>query len=154
MAVESLQQQSLDESVIERFKWFFSPFSQHKLGDIAAVYADTVVFRDPVHQLHGLDALHDSFYELSRNIDFCTFEYLDETVGDGFAFITWNMLFRHPYLAGGKQLNVRGITHAKFHERIYYHEDFYDMGAMLYDNVPVLGGMTRWLKRRLQGDMA
>lgn len=151
MAVQYLQQDH-NVAVIDRFKQFFSPFSREKLPGIAAVYADTVVFRDPVQQLHGLDALRENFQDLTRHLDYCQFDYLDETIGDGVAFITWDMVFRHRYLAGGKQLRVRGISHAKFHDYVYYHEDFYDMGAMLYDNVPVLGGMTRWLKRRMQGE--
>lgn len=149
MGRESLQHICEDHIVI-RFKQLFCPFSAEKLDSISDVYAETIVFRDPVQQLHGLNALYENFLELSQAVDFCSFDYLDETLGDGYAFITWDMLFRHRYLAAGRELKVRGISHVKFTDTIYYHEDFYDMGAMLYDNVPLLGGMTRWFKRRLQ----
>ena len=50
---------------------------------------------------------------------------------------------------GGEILTIRGITHLKYTKRIYYHEDCYDLGALVYEHVPVLGGITRSLKSRL-----
>ena len=34
-------------------------------------------------------------------------------------------------------------------DKVEVHEDFYDMGAMLYEQLPVLGNVTRWLRMRL-----
>jgi hypothetical protein len=44
---------------------------------------------------------------------------------------------------------VRGVSHLKISDKIDYHEDFYDMGAMLYEQLPLLGSVTRWLRLRL-----
>jgi hypothetical protein len=44
---------------------------------------------------------------------------------------------------------VRGVTLIRFTDRIYYHEDFFDLGAMLYQHVPVLGSVIRYLNNRM-----
>jgi hypothetical protein len=58
------------------------------------------------------------------------------------------MHFRHPGL-GDRLISVRGVSHLQINDKIDYHEDFYDMGAMLYEQLPLIGTVTRWLRLRL-----
>jgi hypothetical protein len=78
----------------------------------------------------------------------CRIEYLDEIIGDRSAYVKWVMHYRHPRL-GNRLISVRGVSHLKFSDKIDFQEDFYDMGAMLYEQLPLLGNVTRWLKLRL-----
>ena len=98
----------------------------------------------------GLVELEDYFTSMCADLSDCRFEYLDEVVGERSAYIKWMMHFKHPRL-GNRLISVRGVSHLKLGEKIEYHEDFYDMGAMLYDQLPLLGNVTRWLKMRLAG---
>jgi hypothetical protein len=59
------------------------------------------------------------------------------------------MDYAHPRLRGGAIITVRGMTHLLFTNKIYYHEDSYDLGALLYEHIPVLGLATRQLKTRM-----
>ena len=59
------------------------------------------------------------------------------------------MRFRHKKLGGGKEIEVRGATFVEFHDRIFLHEDFFDVGSMLYEHIPVMGAGVRFLKRRI-----
>jgi hypothetical protein len=85
-------------------------------------------------------------YEGAREM---SFTYLDEHVSDHTATITWVMRFSHGSLKGGKPIDVRGVTLIHFTDRIFCHEDFYDLGAMLYSHIPVLGSLIRYINRRL-----
>ena len=119
------------------------------LSKLDQLYTATLQFKDPVHELRGLVAMQDYMAAMIVNVEECRFEFLDQIVTDNTAYIKWNMRLRHPKLQAGKLLTVRGVSQINFAERIYYHEDFYDVGAMVYEHVPVLGSLTRWLKRRL-----
>lgn len=44
---------------------------------------------------------------------------------------------------------TRRITQIRFSDRIFYHEDFYDVGAMIYQHVPVLGRIIRFINQRI-----
>ncbi len=136
------------ETPVENFKRFFKNEKSANLSRMDDLYREDVVFRDPVHQIRGLTSLQDYMADMYANITECRFEYLDELVSDGRAYIKWNMHFRHPKM-GGKLITVRGVTHIHFDERIFFHEDIYDMGELLYEHVPIIGGATRWLKNRL-----
>ena len=138
-----------DTPLIERFKAYFKYLHESDLSQLRAIYSDQVVFKDPVHEMRGLVELEDYFTSLCADLSECRFEYLDEMVTESSAYVKWVMHFKHPRL-GNRLISVRGVSHLKLgDDKIDYHEDFYDMGAMLYEQLPVLGNVTRWLRLRL-----
>lgn len=136
------------DSLVAHFKYLYRDLMLADLDKLSEIYAEDAVFVDPVHEVHGLDSLQAYISEMCRNLTFCRFEYLDRVISDGDAYIKWNMHFSHQKL-GAKTIKVRGVSHIQFQKTIVYHEDIYDMGAMLYEHVPVIGMATSWLKRRL-----
>ncbi|NHN36099.1 nuclear transport factor 2 family protein [Pseudomaricurvus alcaniphilus] len=134
--------------LLDEFKALYRELGPVNTRSFNRVYHDNVKFKDPVHEVHSAASLLTYMEDMCQTLDFCKFEYLDELVAADAAYIKWNMNFRHPRL-GDKTHTVRGMSHIQFDDRIYFHEDVYDLGQMVYEHVPVLGGMTRWVKARL-----
>ena len=135
--------------LLNNFKAFYQNSGELHLEQIDALYTQDIEFRDPLHTILGILALKSymkNLYATSRDI---RFEYTDELYGENWATISWLMHFRHPSLAGGKLISVRGITQIRFTDRIFYHEDFYDLGAMIYQHVPILGRIIRFINQRI-----
>lgn len=144
----SILQDNASPDVVDRFKQFYRDLSKVRVDQFSKVYAEKIIFRDPVHELRGAGDVLGYIEALCERVELCQFEYLDELVSDGKAYIKWNMNFRHPSL--GKEVHtVRGMSHIEFNDLIHYHEDVYDLGEMLYEHLPLLGAATRYLKRRL-----
>ncbi len=125
-------------------------------GKLADIYADDIVFRDPVHTIQGRHALAEFMQKVYEPVHYCEFVFLDiwhASAGNGLghdsACIKWDMQLTHPRLNRGRQIVVRGMTEVHFNDRIYYHEDIYDMGAMIYQQVPLLGPTVSWINSRL-----
>ena len=59
------------------------------------------------------------------------------------------MRFAHPKLNGHKEITVTGVSEIKFDERITYHRDYFDVGSMFYEQVPILKTIIQALKKRL-----
>ncbi|MCO4784338.1 SnoaL-like domain protein [Marinomonas gallaica] len=136
------------QALIERFKAFYKDVKHPKLDAIGDVYASNIKFRDPIHQVQGLAELHAYLSETCESVESGRFEFLDQLVGQDKAYIKWNMYFCHPKL--GKETHVvRGMSQIQFDDRIYYHEDVYDMGQMIYEHVPVVGWAVKRLRQRL-----
>ncbi|RDL45421.1 nuclear transport factor 2 family protein [Marinomonas piezotolerans] len=135
-------------ALIERFKAFYKDVKNPNLDSIGDVYAADIKFQDPIHQVTGIAELHAYLSDMCENVDSGRFEYLDQLVGVDTAYIKWNMYFSHPKL-GKKTHVVRGMSQIQFSDRIYFHEDVYDMGQMIYEKVPVLGWAVNRLKQRL-----
>jgi hypothetical protein len=134
--------------LVERFKAYFRILHESDLSQLHDIYAEQILFKDPVHEIRGLVELEDYFTSLCADLSDCRFEYLDEMVTDHAAYVKWMMHFKHPRL-GNRLISVRGVSHLQLGDKIEYHEDFYDMGAMLYEQLPVIGKVTRWLRLRL-----
>jgi len=139
----------LNKAIYERFKYYY----QHSSLDILMlkdIYHADIQFKDPVHQINGLEPLVLYFSKMSVNMNACRFEFVEELCGDATMHITWNMYFSHAKIDGGKAKMLRGMSFIRIKdEKVIYHEDCYDLGAMVYDYVPVLGRMTRWIRQKM-----
>lgn len=138
----------MDNELLESFKSNFKDLKKADWSQLGNFYADNILFRDPVHELNGLVTLEDYFNTMCADLIVCQFEFLDQVADDRSAYLKWIMHFRHPRL-GNEIIDVRGVSHLRWTDKIEFHEDFYDMGAMLYERLPVLGNVTRWLRLRL-----
>ncbi len=138
-----------NQALVQRFKLFYQSFGLDKLEDLSSIYTQDVEFVDPVHEIHGILGLKRYFRNQCQNLESCRFHYHSELINEDKAFVRWTMKFCHPRIAGGKTIEVPGISEIHFSHRIFYHQDCYDMGGMLYENVPLLGSVIRTLKGRL-----
>lgn len=144
---------SLDQAqtVVDTFKLLYNTLNRDTIqsGLIDQVYADNMMFIDCFHRINGLDDFTqycDSIYE---NVQHCQFEFHEEFVREDAAMLTWTMECIHPRLNKGKAIYVNGSSHIKFHEKVFYHQDYVDGGALLYEHVPVLGRVIAFLKKRM-----
>jgi len=127
----------------------YTEFDASKAELLRQLYADEVVFTDPIHQVAGIGDLENYFKHISQGLSFCEFEFFDTCAVDDCAWLKWVMRFSHPRLGAKKVISISGATELKRHKKIYSHTDFYDLGAMLYEHVPILGQVTKVLKQRL-----
>ena len=114
-------------------------------------YAKDVEFHDPVGMIKGLKNIKDyysSMYQNVKNIKFSFSHFIsqeNEIVG------FWKMTYQTNSLNAGKPIVVTGNSHLKFNseDKVYYHRDFFDMGEMVYEHIPVAGYVVRKIKEKL-----
>ncbi len=136
-------------TVLQKFSDFYRELDQQPLSQLADIYSDDVEFCDPVHCVQGLAALTGYFEHSMQGVTTCRFDIhaVDELNGE--AYVRWTMHFSHPRLNRGAAIAVPGVSHLRLAERITWHRDYFDLGAMLYEQLPLLGGLIRLLKSRL-----
>ncbi len=108
-------------------------------------------FRDPFNEVRGLPEIRRIFAQMFEHLDDCRFTFIDETVDERGAFLTWDMTFRIRRLSPGETRRIHGATHLKFAPdgRIACHRDYWDAADELYAKLPLIGPVMRWLKRKL-----
>jgi len=58
--------------------------------------------------------------------------------------IEWVMRFQHKNIANNKLIELDGASFIEYkNEKVCLHRDYYDLGAMLYEHIPVLGSVIR-----------
>lgn len=136
-------------SVIDRLQNVFNQLNANNLHLLKEIYADNASFEDPAHRIYGINNLTNYFSNLYSNIGSCKFIFNSTTVADKTAFLEWNMHLTHPKLNKGKVVIVSGISKIIFDEKIVYHRDYFDLGEMLYEQLPYLGAIIKQIKKRL-----
>lgn len=116
---------------------------------IADIYSDDIEFVDPAHSIYGIQALVSYFNNMMKELTYCRFDIREVHELEGSATLCWTMTLSHPKLKRGKLIAVEGMTLVRFGNKIDYHRDYFDLGAMLYEHVPLLGRAVKFLKKGL-----
>ncbi len=134
-------------ATLEDFRALFNKLDKGNLDKLADLYSEDVRFQDPLGTVNGLDELTQYFAGAYANVVDCRFEFGEALVQGESAALPWVMHLRHKRIRKGREVQVQGISHLRIRDgRVYYHRDYFDAGEMLYENLPVIGGVIRWIK--------
>lgn len=127
----------------------FESLQPDSLDALCALYADDARFKDPFNDVRGPAALRAIFAHMFRALDAPRFEIREAIVQGDQCFLTWDFRFRMKRFGRGEQC-IHGGSHLRFGAdgRIALHRDYWDAAEELYEKLPLVGGLMRWLKRR------
>ena len=137
---------------VEKVKEVYADLGLGNLHQLVDIYASDVVFVDPVNRIEGRDHLISHFEQSYQEVVSCRFDFDDtqQIIASDNVLLTWQMHLVHRKLAGGKPVSVSGSSLLRFSPQgIQFHRDWFDLGEMVYENVPLLGTLVRLLKSRL-----
>lgn len=141
-----------ESGLIDKIKNFYQNFGAVDLNQLPNLYEQDARFVDPVHALEGLADIESYFRAGRVGLLACVFEYRSDIVSDQAIALEWDMRFRHRKLRGGNEIVVQGGSFFYLNHdgsRIARHIDYYDLGGMLYEQVPLLGAIIHKLKKNL-----
>jgi steroid delta-isomerase len=128
---------------------FYQRLAPADLARIGELYAPDAHFRDPFNEVQGTAAIARIFQHMFSALQQPRFEVASAIAQGDEAFLTWNFHFRR----GQRDFRIHGGTRLLFDGsgRIALHRDYWDAAEELYAQLPLLGGLMRWLRRRLAG---
>ncbi len=137
-------------AIINAFIDMYQKLNKDNLFLLRQVYRDDIQFRDPIHQVNGIEALTRYFDNMYQNVTHIEFDIKEVVVSkhNDQAALYWTMSYSHPKLSKGQLINVEGMSQLKLDDKIYSHRDYFDLGQMLYEQIPFLGGLIGILKNR------
>ncbi len=137
-------------SSLTRVVEFFEHITPADAARMGELYTDDARFKDPFNEVVGSPAIARIFEHMFEQVDAPRF-IVSEAIGQGdSAFLIWQFEFAfRPPLRSGPQC-IRGASHLKFAAdgRICLHRDYWDAAEELYEKLPAIGTLMRWLRRR------
>lgn len=132
------------QRVIERFE-SLGPADVERLGEL---YTADARFKDPFNDVQGLPAVQRVFRHMFEVLVQPRFVVLEALLDGDRCFLTWDFHFAP---RGRPPMRVHGGSLLRFAAdgRVREHVDYWDAAHELYAKLPLLGGLMRWLKRRL-----
>lgn len=134
---------------LARIRAYFEQLTPADVQHIGALYTPDAYFKDPFNEVRGAEAIGRIFTQMFARVDAPRF-FVREMAADGdAAFLTWDFVFQR----NGRPLSIHGATLLKFGPdgRIAFHRDYWDAAGELYEKLPAVGALLRWLRRRIAG---
>lgn len=137
-------------TIIDTFRQFYDDLTLEKLPMLEKLYDDNVLLIDPVGTHRGLPLVDTYFRKLMANTSSCRFDIHQIMRNENTIFVSWTMVFVTPTFNKGEPVAVDGCSHLIVrNEKIIQHRDYYDMGQMIYEKIPVLGFLVKTIKKKM-----
>lgn len=142
----------------DRFALIYRDLTNIDVEQLGSLYHDHIVFIDPVTKHTGLSAVKQYFAHLLDATSSCQFDihlmtqltpaqsHSDQITEQYVVEWTMNMsLKRKP-----ETISVDGVSLLHLQDnKIIYHRDYYDLGEMVYEQVPILRNVINYIKKKL-----
>ena len=137
-------------AALTRLVEYWQTLTPATVDAIATTYADDACFRDPFNDVAGIEKIRHIFADMFVRLDeprFTIIETIEEPHG---ALLIWDFTFRLKSLRPELTRRIHGTSHIRFAPdgRVQYHRDYWDAAGELYEQLPWVGALMRFLKKR------
>jgi steroid Delta-isomerase len=126
---------------------WYQRIAPDNLGEIARFYAEDADFVDPFNDVRGVAAIENIFRHMFIQVEAPRFVVNERFISGTNVVLGWNFLFR----SGKREMSIEGLSRLIFNAEglVVEHRDYWDASSQLYVHLPFVGGIFRFLVRRL-----
>jgi steroid Delta-isomerase len=137
-------------AAVARIAAYFESLTPQSVAQIGDFYTPQARFKDPFNEVQGIPAITQIFQHMFVALHEPRFVVTQQIVDGPQAFLSWEFHFRFRRFDTVTQQVVRGGSHLTLAPdgRISEHRDYWDAAEELYEKLPVISGLMRWLKAR------
>ena len=140
------------EEAFAAYVRFYETLTPARVGELRALAVPEMHFRDPFNDVRDVERVVAIFAAMYERMAAPVFHVLDTARTGNIGYIRWTFSFRRkkepetaaPWL-------IEGVTRVELATdgRVLSHIDYWDAAGELYERVPILGGVLRFLRRRI-----
>lgn len=129
---------------------FFEKLQSADVVRLKDFYAADAFFKDPFNEVRGVPAIERIFAHMFEALEQPHFIVTGRVMQGRECFLVWDFRFRFRRFDRVTWQTVRGTSHLRFDPqgRVEYHRDYWDVAEELYEKLPGVGALMRWLKRQ------
>ena len=137
-------------AAVARITAYFEALTPQSVAQIGDFYTPDARFKDPFNEVQGIPAITRLFEHMFVALHEPRFVVTQQIVDGAQAFLVWEFRFRFKRFDTVTEQVIHGGSHLTLTEdgRISEHRDYWDAAEELYEKLPGLGALMRWLKRR------
>ena len=139
----------ISEQQINEFLALYNKLEYSNLSLLDQIYHPDIIFIDPLHRIDGLENLTSYFANMYQNLVHGQFTIHQVLTQENKVSIYWTMAFSHSKIKAGETVEFDGNSYLEYQDdKVILHRDYFDGAAMLYQHIPVLGGLINIVKKR------
>jgi steroid Delta-isomerase len=130
---------------------FFEQLNLAAVARLGDFYSADAYFKDPFNEVRGVQEVQRIFNHMYATLHAPRFVVTERVVQGDQCFLVWDFKFRLKRFDTATEQVVRGTSHLRFAAdgRVQHHRDYWDAAEELYEKLPLVGTLMRWLKRRV-----
>ena len=129
---------------------YWQTLTPETVDAISTIYTEDAYFRDPFNEVTGIEKIRHLFADMFVRLDAPTFTITETIEQPHGALLIWDFTFRIKTLKPEMNRRIHGTSHIRFAPdgRVQYHRDYWDAAGELYEQLPLVGTLMRFLKKR------
>jgi len=129
---------------------WFENLTPESVRTLSKHYAADARFKDPFNDVTGLPAIEGIFVHMFEALIAPRFVVTGRVAQGAQCFLTWEFRFAFRNFHQGREQVILGASHLVFDAecKVHLHRDYWDAAEELYEKLPLVGSLMRWLKRR------
>jgi steroid Delta-isomerase len=138
------------DSAIDALVQFFEQLQRADVAKLKNFYASDTFFKDPFNEVQGVAEMERIFAHMFEALDQPHFIVTGRVAQGQECFLVWDFRFRFKRFDRVTWQTVRGTSHLRFDDagQVVFHRDYWDAAEELYEKLPGVGTLMRWLKRQ------
>jgi hypothetical protein len=134
----------------KRYAEFFEQLNaESKKEEYANFFDVDSSFEDPFQKVQGLDAIYKVFKHMYKTLHEPRFIVEEIVENEHVAYLRWYFFYKRSKNAAEE--SFEGVSRVLFRadSKVLSHTDYWDAAHNVYEKVPFLGAVLRFIKRRL-----
>ena len=142
---------SPERQAVARIALFFENLQPADVARMGDFYTAQAYFKDPFNEVHGIAAIQGIFAHMFVALTKPRFVITKQILQGEDCFLTWEFRFAFKTYQPGTEQVILGATHVVFspNGQVCLHRDYWDAAQELYEKLPLVGALMRWLKKRV-----
>jgi hypothetical protein len=138
------------QDAVRKLVAYFENLSPASVAQLGQLYAPQARFKDPFNDVTGLPEIRRIFDHMFVALIAPRFVVTQQIAQGGQCFLTWEFRFQFRGYHAGQEQVILGASHLVFDAQglVTLHRDYWDAAEELYEKLPLVGSLMRWLKRR------
>lgn len=135
----------------EKTQVFFEKLNKDTMHLVDEFYDPQIEFVDPIGSLRTSQKMKAYYANMYKNVKSIRFDFSQIIESEDTVVGVWKMTLVTDKLNGGEPVVVDGNSVIRFKNgKAIYHRDYFDMGAFVYEQLPVIGFVVKKIKNRFK----
>ena len=138
------------ELAVDELVAFYEKLQRADVARLKDLYAADTFFKDPFNEVKSVAEMERIFEHMFEALEQPHFIVTGRVAQGSECFLIWDFRFRFKRFDRLTWQTVRGTSHLRFGDagKVVFHRDYWDAAEELYEKLPGLGALMRWLKRQ------
>ncbi|WP_027010954.1 nuclear transport factor 2 family protein [Comamonas sp. B-9] len=134
---------------VQRLVTFYESLAPENLAQLGDYYAADAFFKDPFNEVRGVADIRAIFAHMFETLQEPRFIVTQQLVQGDRAALEWEFRFRFRSWNAQAPQCIYGASLLRIdaHGRVAQHRDYWDAAEELYEKLPAIGLLMRWLRR-------